>query len=64
MSNPLFQQLGNMGNNNLLKQFQQFKNNFKGDPQQVVQSMLNNGQISQDQVNKAMQIAKQLNMIK
>lgn len=64
MSNPLFRQLGNLGNNNLMQQFAQFKNSFKGNPQQVVQNMLNSGQISQEQVNKAMQMAKQLGMMK
>lgn len=64
MSNPLFRQLGNLGNNNLIQQFNQFKNSFKGNPQQVVQNMLNSGQISQEQVNKAMQMAKQLGMMK
>ena len=64
MSNPLFRQLGNLGNNNLMQQFNQFKNSFKGNPQQVVQNMLNSGQISQDQVNKAVQMAKQLGMMK
>lgn len=60
MSNPLFQMMNNQNNNNnLIAQFQQFRNTFKGDPKQAVQNMLNNGQISQAQVNKAMQMAQQ-----
>lgn len=56
MPNPLFNQM----NNNLITQFQQFKNNFKGNPQQQVQQMLNSGKISQQQYNRAVQMANQL----
>lgn len=59
MPNPLFNQM----NNNLITQFQQFKNNFKGNPQQQVQQMLNSGKISQQQYNRAVQMANQLNGI-
>ena len=59
MSNPLFQMMNNQNNNNLISQFQQFRNTFKGDPKQAVQNMLNNGQVSQAQVNQAMQMAQQ-----
>lgn len=51
--------MNNQNNNNLISQFQQFRNTFKGDPKQAVQNMLNNGQISQAQVNQAMQMAQQ-----
>lgn len=44
----------------MLKQFQQFKNNFRGDPKQVVMNMLQNGQITNPQLQQAMQMAKQL----
>lgn len=66
MSNPLFNLLGgampaNMGNfANLIQQFQQFKNTFHGDPRQQVQQLLNSGKISQDQYNRAVQMANQL----
>lgn len=59
MSNPLYNMMNNQNNNNLVAQFQKFRNTFKGDPKQMVQNMLNNGQVSQDQVNKAMQMAQQ-----
>jgi len=64
MANPLFGMLG--GNNasgnmtNLMRQFQQFKNTFQGNPQQQVQQLLNSGRISQDQYNAAVQQAKAL----
>lgn len=71
MSNPLFQMLGNaMPNNignmgNLIQQFQQFRNTFKGDPRQQVQQLLNSGRVSQEQYNQAVQMANMLqNMIK
>ena len=61
MANPLFNALGgslpnnNMGN--LIRQFQQFRQTFRGDPQQQIQQMLNSGQVSQAQYNQAVQMA-------
>lgn len=46
---------------NMMQQFQQFCQNFKGDPQERIQQMLNSGQITQQQYNAAVQKA---NMIK
>ena len=60
MSNPLFDQFGNKGGNDFVSQFNQFKKTFNGNPQQIVQQMLNSGRITQDQLNKAMQRANQL----
>lgn len=60
MSNPLYNQLNNMGNNNILQRFMQFKNSFSGNPQQQVQQLLNSGRISQAQYNQAVQQAKAL----
>ncbi len=60
MANPLFNMFGNsqFGNMaNLVQNFQQFKSQFKGNPQQQVQQMLNSGQISQEQYNNAVQMA-------
>lgn len=59
MMNPLF----NMMNNPMLQQFNQFKSNFKGDPKQQVQNMLNSGQLTQEQYNKAVQTANMLSSI-
>ncbi len=59
--NPLYQQINNTtNNNNLLKQFQQFKQQFSGNPQEQVQQLLNSGRVSQAQYNRAVQIAQQL----
>lgn len=71
MSNPLFSLFGGlnqMPNNNmaqLLQQLSVFKQNFKGDPRQQIQQMLNSGQVTQEQYNRAVQMANFLqNMIK
>lgn len=44
---------------NMLMQFMQFQNNFRGNPQQMVQQMLNSGRISPQQYQNAVQIANQ-----
>lgn len=68
MGNPLFNLLGGgnpfqgtpFGNAlNLVQQFQQFRNSFRGDPRQQVQNLLNSGQMSQDQFNQLQSMASQ-----
>lgn len=66
MANPLFQALGGgqmpgpMGQfQRMMQQFQQFKANFQGDPQQEVQKLLQSGKMSQEQLNQLQQMAKQ-----
>lgn len=62
--NPLYQQMNNLGNmQNILQQFKQFKQNYTGNPQQQIQQMLNNGKISQERYNQAVQMANQLRNI-
>lgn len=56
MANPLYQ---SMNQNNFMQRFQQFRQNFKGDPQQMIQQMLDSGKISQAQYNQAVQMAQQ-----
>lgn len=64
--NPLFNLLG--GNKSvlptnmqaMLSQFQQFKQSFRGNPQEQVQQLLNSGRISQAQYNQAVQMANEL----
>lgn len=59
MPNPLYQQLGQpQGNNPMLQRLLQFKKTFTGNPQQMVQNLLNSGRITQAQLN---QYAKQAN---
>lgn len=64
MSNPLFNALGGgmpQGNRlmQMIQQFMQFKQNFKGDPKEEVQKMLQSGKISQQQLNQVQQMAGQ-----
>lgn len=64
MSNPLFNALGGgipQGNGpmQMIQQFMQFKQNFKGDPKAEVQKMLQSGKISQQQLNQVQQMAGQ-----
>ena len=64
--NPLYQMFGGMMPNNfgkfgnIVQQFQQFRNSFRGDPRQQVQQLLNSGKVSQEDYNKAVQMANQL----
>lgn len=44
---------------NMVSQFNQFKSSFTGDPRQQVQQLLNNGNMSQGQLNQLIQMANQ-----
>ena len=63
MGNPFFNQNQPMGSPNpmlnMIQQFQQFKANFRGDPRQRVQELLNSGQMSQQQFNYLSNLANQ-----
>lgn len=71
MSNPLFggsngpiqngsNMFGPFGNMmNFMNQFNQFRSNLSGNPQQMVQQMLQSGQMSQEQFNQLSGIANQ-----
>lgn len=63
--NSLYQQLNPMPQNNLISQFLQFKKNFTGNPQEMVQNLLNSGRVTQEQLNRyaqqANEIMRQLN---
>lgn len=61
MPNPLYQQLGGgMPNNPMLQRFLQFKKTFSGNPQQMVQNMLNSGKLTQSQLNQYAQQTSQI----
>lgn len=64
MNSPLFNMFGNMpsGNNpmQMIQQFMQFKNSFQGDPKAEVQRMISSGKISQSQLDKAQNMARDL----
>ena len=66
--NPLFQMMNaggpNMGNLNQFRQaFENFKQQFRGDPREQIQRMMQSGQISQEQYNAAVQKAQQIMQI-
>lgn len=60
IKNPL---INSTANNDLINRFRQFRQSFKGDPQQQVQQLLNSGRVSQDQYNAAVQKAQQLSRL-
>lgn len=64
MGNPLFNLLNGRKNNgpgNMIQQFQQFKKQMQGvNPQEEVQKLLQSGKISQAQLDKAQQMAQQM----
>ena len=43
----------------MVRQFNQFRNSFRGDPKQAVMQMLSSGQINNTQLNQVMQMARQ-----
>lgn len=68
MGNPLFGRFGGSGQmpgplgnmQNFVKQFRNFQNQFKGDPRDQVQQLLNSGQMTQEQFNQLSNMANQL----
>ena len=61
MPSALFNQLNGLNMNNpLLQRLMQFKQSFSGDPQQIIQGMLNSGKISQAQLNQYAQQANEI----
>lgn len=52
MNNPMMIQ-------QMLQQFNQFRQTFQGDPRQKVQELVNSGKVSQSQYNSAYQMAQQ-----
>ena len=66
MSNPLYNQMSGMpgmGGSDVVSLFIQFRKSFQGNPQQIVQSMVSSGRISQAQLDQAMQTAERLKSI-
>lgn len=45
--------------NQMLRQFQQFQNSFRGNPQQQIQQLMSSGKITQAQYDQAVQMAQQ-----
>lgn len=65
MPNPLYQALaggqmpGRLGQfQQMVQQFNQFRQNFQGDPQKEVEKLLQSGKMSQQQLNQLQQAAQ------
>ena len=68
--NPLFNALGGgqipgpMGQfQNMIQQFRQFQQSFKGDPKTEVEKLVQSGKISQQQLNQLQQMAGQFQQL-
>ena len=68
--NPLFNALGGgqipgpMGQfQNMIQQFRQFQQSFKGDPKAEVEKLVQSGKISQHQLNQLQQVASQFQQL-
>lgn len=60
MANPLYNQLGGTPSNPMLQRLAEFKKTINGNPQQIVQNMLNSGKVSQAQMNRYVQQANEI----
>ena len=59
--NPLYQQMmPQMPQNNMIQRLMQFRQQFKGNPQEQVQQLLNSGRVTQAQYDQAVQMANSL----
>lgn len=59
--NPLYQQMMPQApQNNMVQRFMQFRQQFKGNPQEQVQQLLNSGRVTQAQYDQAVQMANSL----
>lgn len=68
--NPLFNALGGgqipgpIGQfQNMIQQFRQFQQSFKGDPKAEVEKLVQSGKISQQQLNQLQQVASQFQQL-
>lgn len=59
----LFNALGNQPNQNIFQQYKQFRENFKGDPNQIIQQKLQSGQITQQQLEQAKSMMAQFSKL-
>lgn len=60
MANPLYNPQQNNPFASVIGQIKEFSKSIQGNPQEIVQNMLNNGQISQQELNSYIQQAKQI----
>lgn len=60
MANPLYNAMQNNPYANMIGQIKQFGQSIQGDPKQMVQQLLNTGQMSQNEFNRYAQMAQQI----
>ena len=60
MANPIFEQMNTNGSNAIMQRVQQLKQQMGGDPNQHIQNLLNSGKVSQEQYNRAVQMANKM----
>ena len=61
MNNSLYNSFGMQNNiSQMVNDFNNFKNSFKGDPRAEVEKMMRSGQLSQEQFNQYAQMASEL----
>lgn len=61
MNNSLYNSFGMQSNiSQIVNDFNNFKNSFKGDPRAEVEKMMRSGQLSQEQFNQYAQMANEL----
>lgn len=72
MSNPLFQVLGGNSHNmngpmgnmmQMVQQFNQFQQNFRGDPKEEVMKLLQSGRMNQQQLDQLQNMARQFQSV-
>lgn len=61
MGNPLYDETKN-GNpySNMIGQIKEFSKTIQGDPKEIVQKMLNSGEMSQNEFNRYAQMAQNI----
>lgn len=60
--NPFFNAMGGgqmNGMGNLMQRYQQFRQSMSGDPQQIINQMMQSGRINQNILNQAQMMAQQ-----
>lgn len=60
MANPLYNPMQNNPYAEIIAQAKEMQKTFQGNPRDVVQQLLNSGQMSQNQFNQLSQIAQQI----
>ncbi|MEE1171090.1 MAG: hypothetical protein U0K87_01940 [Ruminococcus sp.] len=64
MSNPLYNQFGGNSNDNfianIMNEAKQLRQSIQGDPREIVQSLVNQGKISQQDLNRVFPMANQI----